>query len=205
MAGIITRDKEKLMPNLTQFYQQFTNDLSRANRFEVFIPPPGIINQYYNNIPYLTYRCEAAQLPGRHLTTVNQKTFGPYEKFPVHTTYNDIDLTFIVDGNMTARNIFDAWIDYINPASSNNFRYRQEYETTITVNQYSVDDKMIYQSNLYEAYPVSINQLDLDWSSEGYHKLTVTFAYTYWRNAKAKDASYINVQPGNLSSVQEWY
>jgi hypothetical protein len=25
-----------------------------------------------------------------------------------------------------------------------------------------------------------VNQLDLDWSSDGYHKLSVTFAYTRW-------------------------
>jgi hypothetical protein len=24
--------------------------------------------------------------------------------------------------------------------------------------------------------------MDLDWSSDGYHKLNVTFAYTYWQN-----------------------
>ena len=23
---------------------------------------------------------------------------------------------------------------------------------------------------------------DLDWNGDGYHKLTVTFAYTYWKN-----------------------
>jgi hypothetical protein len=26
-----------------------------------------------------------------------------------------------------------------------------------------------------------MNQMDLDWSSESYHKLTVTFAYTEWK------------------------
>jgi hypothetical protein len=24
--------------------------------------------------------------------------------------------------------------------------------------------------------------MDLDWSGDGYHKLNVTFAYTYWQN-----------------------
>ena len=33
-----------------------------------------------------------------------------------------------------------------------------------------------------DAYPISMNQLDLDWNGDGYHKLTVTFAYTYWKN-----------------------
>jgi hypothetical protein len=27
-----------------------------------------------------------------------------------------------------------------------------------------------------------MNQLDLNWSDDGYHKLSVTFAYTYWKN-----------------------
>ena len=27
-----------------------------------------------------------------------------------------------------------------------------------------------------------MNQMDLDWSGDGYHKLTVTFAYTRWEN-----------------------
>ena len=27
-----------------------------------------------------------------------------------------------------------------------------------------------------------MNQLDLDWNGEGYHKLSMTFAYTYWKN-----------------------
>jgi hypothetical protein len=35
---------------------------------------------------------------------------------------------------------------------------------------------------LVDAFPISVNQLDLDWSSDGYHKLTVVFAYTYWQN-----------------------
>jgi hypothetical protein len=35
---------------------------------------------------------------------------------------------------------------------------------------------------LAAAFPINVNQLDLDWSSDGHHKLTVTFAYTYWHN-----------------------
>jgi hypothetical protein len=29
-------------------------------------------------------------------------------------------------------------------------------------------------------FQMSVNQMDLDWSSDGYHKLVVTFAYTRW-------------------------
>ena len=35
---------------------------------------------------------------------------------------------------------------------------------------------------MVDAFPIAVNQLDLDWSSDSYHKLTVVFAYTYWQN-----------------------
>ena len=198
------------MPSLSDFKSSFSGDLARQNRFLVFIPVPmklmPSMNEEMLSNNSLVYRCENAQLPGRTLATTEQRIYGPIEKHPYLSTYNDIDLTFIVDDYMDTKELFDGWIDYINPVSTNNFRYRQEYETMITINQYSVDDNMIYQANLYEAYPVSINQLDLDWSSEGYHKLTVTFAYTYWKSAKNKGAVDANFQPEiNPNAPLDWY
>jgi hypothetical protein len=45
-----------------------------------------------------------------------------------------------------------------------------------------VTNNKSYSINLIDAYPISVNQLDLDWSNTDYHKLTVVFAYTYWQN-----------------------
>ena len=42
--------------------------------------------------------------------------------------------------------------------------------------------KKTYSINLIDAYPISVNQLDLEWSNTDYHKLVVVFAYTYWQN-----------------------
>jgi hypothetical protein len=83
---------------------------------------------------------------------------------------------------MQQRVFFDAWLNYINPTYNYNMRYKENYTTTITVNQYDVTNKLSYTINLFDAYPISMNQLDLDWNGEGYHKLSVTFAYTYWKN-----------------------
>ena len=87
-----------------------------------------------------------------------------------------------MDDDMKQKYAFDAWFDYINSRLDNNYSYKDEYSTTITINQYDVTNKMSYSVDLYEAFPVSMNQMDLDWSNDGVHKLSVTFAYTYWRN-----------------------
>ena len=169
--------------SINDFKATFTKDLARPSRFDVNIPIPLTLIPYVKSARNLVYRCENAQLPGRTFATAEQKIgSNPVEKYPYLTTFNDIDLTFIVDDDMQQRIFFDAWLNFINPQYNYNFRYKGDYSTVITINQYDVQNKLTYSINLYDAYPVSMNQMDLDWSSDGTHKLVVTFAYTYWKN-----------------------
>lgn len=168
--------------NISEFKSTFKKDLSRPHKFDVNIPIPLTLIPYITSAKSLTYRCENAQLPGRTFATAEQKTYGPVEKYPYLNTYTDIDMTFIVDDDMSQKIFFDAWLNFINPLYNNNMRYKGDYSTVITVNQYDVTNQISYSCNLYDAYPISMNQMDLDWSSDGYHKLNVTFAYTYWQN-----------------------
>ena len=168
------------MSNIRDFVSSFKTDLARPSRFDVFINLPPLIRFQEFNVASLIERCESAHLPGRTLGTTEQKTYGPTEKFPYMTTFTDLDLTFIVDGDMKTKMFFDGWLEYINPLSSNDFQYKENYSADIRINQYSVDNQLTYSVNVLDAYPISVNQLDLDWGSEGYHKLNVTFAYTRW-------------------------
>jgi hypothetical protein len=168
--------------NINDFKSSFTKDLARTNRFDVNIPIPLTLIPYISSAKSLTYRCENAQLPGRTFATTEQKTYGPVEKFPYQTTFNDIDLTFIIEDDMNQKVFFDAWLNYINPQYNNNFRYKGDFSTIITVNQYDVTGQLSYSVDLVDAYPISMNQLDLSWGDDGYHKLSVSFAYTYWKN-----------------------
>jgi hypothetical protein len=165
---------------IDRIISSFKGDFARPSRFEVFFPLPGGLNSFGSSQNILTFRCENAQIPGRTLATTEQKTYGPIEKFPYLTTYNDLDLTFIVDSDMKQKKLFDAWMQLVNPTSTNNFKYRNTYCTDITIRQYDVTDRRTYEVRFVESYPLSINQMDLDWSADGYHKLNATFAYTRW-------------------------
>ena len=52
----------------------------------------------------------------------------------------------------------------------------------LRINQYDVQNKLTYSVDLMDAFPVAISQMDLDWTSDGYHKITVSFEYTSWKN-----------------------
>ena len=187
--------------SINDFKSSFNKDLARTSKFDVNITIPLTMIPYISSAKNLTYRCETAQLPGRTFATTEQKTYGPIEKYPYLTSFTDLDLTFLVDDDMNQKVLFDAWLNYINPQYNNNFRYKGDYATIITVNQYDVMNELSYSVNFYDAYPISINQMDLNWSDESVHKLVVTFAYTYWQNNSLQAAGMQLVDAGINSVV----
>jgi hypothetical protein len=171
------------MPSIKDFIGSFNRgELARPNRFTAEVTFPASLTK--NNT---TLDCETAELPGLTYATTEQK-FGsnPIEKYPYHVQFNDINLTFIVREDMDIKKNMDNWMNLISSNSGYNFKYKKDYAGTITITQYSLKDSPIYQVKLIDAYPISVNQLDLDWSNEGYHKLTVVFAYTYWESITNK-------------------
>jgi hypothetical protein len=165
---------------LRDFISSFTDELAKPSRFSVKINIPLQLNGIIDT-KTLSLRCENASLPGRTISTSDLRIYGPTEKFPYQTAYSDISLTFIVSGSMIEKTLFDRWLEYINPSTSWNFEYKKNYVSEIIVTQYDQAQNEMQNVKLIDAFPVGVNQLDLDWSNDSsYHKLTVTFAYTYW-------------------------
>lgn len=158
--------------NISEFIGSFaTTELARPSRFEVLIS--GAPKEF-------VFRCESAELPGKTFMTHDQKIYGPTQKFPYQHQYNDINLTFIVSDNMGEKVFFDRWMNDISSIESYDFNYKKDYAKEVYIHQYRLNDKKSLSIRLDQAYPIGINQLDLDWSSDGHHKLVVTLAYNYW-------------------------
>lgn len=187
--------------SIAEFKASFRTELARPNKFDVFIPIPVGLAPYLTITRALNYRCESTDLPGRAIATTTQKIYGPEEKFPYQTTYNDINLTFICTDKMEEKNFFDAWLEYINPSVSFNFKFKEKYAVNLRINQYDVRNKVSYSVDLIEAFPIGINELPLDWSSDGYHKLTVTFAYTKWRNNSVQSLAMQLLETGQIPPI----
>ena len=186
--------------NIQEFKSSFSSDVARASRFDVYVTIPSAFSAYLPvTTETLSFRCETAELPGRTISTTDLKIYGPTEKLPYLTTYNDMALTFIVSDTMEEKALFDIWLDMINPPDSHNFNYKDSYATEIVINQYDVVDNLTYSVKLIDAFPISVNQLELNWSTDGTHKLTVTFAYTKWEpNYIGPQTPIVAAQPNTL-------
>jgi len=174
------------MTTISTFISTFRTDVARTNKFDVSIPVPSALvssGSWTGVSELLSFRCESAQLPSRSFSTANQR-FGsnPIEQHPYHTDYNESQMTFIVSGDMTEKYFFDAWMEAVNPSYTFDFTYKDTYVTDMTVYQYDTAGNLTYSTTFIDAYPKIVNQLDLDWSTDSYHKLTVQFAYTSWIN-----------------------
>lgn len=190
--------------NINEFKSSFKTDLARPNRFDVSIPIPYVLIPYLSDAKNLSMRCEHADIPGRTFMTTERKIGStPNQKFPYQTAYNEMTLTFIVGDDMKEKIFFDAWQELINPSQTYNFKYKNDYVVDISINQYNVSNELTYTAALLDAFPVSVSQMDLDWSSDGYHKLSVTFAFTQWRNnsVQALGQSFVNQALSGLSDT----
>jgi hypothetical protein len=130
---------------------------------------------------YLSLQCDSAELPGKTLQTADVKIYGPGFKIPYQKQFNDINLSFICTNDFYERKLFDVWIDGIMPATTNNLRFSKDestrYMTNIQILQYDDFIKQIYSVKLIDAYPIGVASQPLAWSDDGYHRLTVQFAY----------------------------
>jgi hypothetical protein len=142
----------------------------------------------------IAIRCESADLPGRQLVTIDNKVYGPIYKTAYQSLFTDLNLTFLETKDMDFRYAFERWMEYIHPTlGSNDVEYYDSYTVPMTITQYDIVGDMDIRRyrgklvgtkykktltyNIYEAFPVNINQLTGSWSDDGFHKLQVSFAY----------------------------
>jgi hypothetical protein len=134
---------------------------------------------------YLALQCESAELPGRTLQTADVKIYGPTFKVPYQSMYGDTNLTFLCTNEFYERKLFERWMDAIHPSDTNNVRFPKSqtsrYLTNIKIIQYDDFIKQIYAVELLDAFPVGIAPQTLSWSEDGFHRLSISFAYQRYR------------------------
>ena len=173
--------------NLSQFIGAVREDsLARVNRFEVFIfPPEAMINKNRSNAAAVSLYCEMASLPPINISTKSFKIFGPTYQRPFGAEYGGegISLTFHVDRDMQVKKFFDNWTASVVDPDSGLVGYQEDYISTITLRQLDEQENVTYELELYEAFPRSVNLLELNNSAQNQtHRLNVLFAYHYWKD-----------------------
>lgn len=180
-----------------------TSALARTNRFEVIITPPKL-NQKKDISELSSLFVEVSNLPPLNINVKPYKIYGPNHQRPVGSDYggDGLSMTFHLDSNMSIKRYFDDWMEGIVLRDTYNVNYQTNYVTTILLkqlrptsgpasingatnnavgNQNDKDDVM-YEIELLEAFPRSMNLVEFNNSAQNQtQRLTVVFAYRHWR------------------------
>lgn len=187
----------KLSMNDVKSINSYYGGLGKAARFAVRMTAPrALLSQYGSFIRDFTYLCEAAEMPGRGFQSLDVRYYGPNQKLPFQTQYEDTTMTFLCRSESFERQFFDDWMEVINPTNSFDFNYRSEYETKIDIIQlaeYSdtatsptqpdsvANPKQTYMITLFNAYPTLVNPQPMTWADDQVQRLAITFTYHKWR------------------------
>jgi len=173
--------------SLANFQAQVkSRGLARSNRFEVLIKPPrigGSVNS--ENSRLVSLFAEISNFPPLNLSVRPLKiASGPSEQRPIGSEYggDGISMTFHVDREMKVKKFFDDWMETIIDRDSFEVRFQEDYRSEITINQLDERDQITYGVDLLEAFPRSMNLMDLNQASQNQtHRLNIIFAYRLWR------------------------
>lgn len=176
-------------------------------RFAVRIVPVGTSNMltsmgYGAFMRDLTYMCEATELPGRGFDIAEARYYGPGFNRPRNTKYSaGADFTFVCRQESFERQLFDDWMEIINPTNIFDFNYAKDYMCQIDVFQLAeypgptsktnpTEPKAVYAWTLHDCWPMLVNPQPVTWADTDILRLSVTFAYRYWsRKGRDTDAS----------------
>jgi len=172
--------------------------LAPANRYAVFIPMPLLslssgnilgnvlsgnraLGQVVNDPRDLTFLCESVSLPGRTMATTDYITTPKSVKMPYSYMNDDVTMTFLLTGDMYAKNIFSSWQDKIMNTNNKQLAFKDEYVSTITIQQLNQKNIPVYTCTLKNAFPVSTSSIELSNNNDNtVSRVSVTFAYDDW-------------------------
>ena len=193
--------------------------LARPNRFGVVITPPtdqilnfdSILNDVvrgqfstssiFQNSNDLSLFVQTCQFPGRNIDTLDAAVQRHAHKFPTGYTNEDVTFTFVLPNDYFIKEMFDAWQAMVIDPVRYRAGYKEDYTSDIIVQQLDAQDHPVYSIKLTDAYPVGVNSIELDNTSENPLSIvSVTFTYSDMQRDNAL-SGIIGKAKGFLSSI----
>ena len=171
--------------------------LALTNKFSVSIIPPTTM---YSEVPNGTidFLCHTAEFPGMTLATTEDRLYGIEIAKPYATTFEAVTLTFYVTNDFSTKILFEDWMRWIQHPKSKNMRYYDDIVGSIAIYHYDEECNDPYPGNhtyktvLVEAWPLTIQEHELNWDSGEIMEIQIQISYRDWNRYSATQDSQMN-------------
>mgnify|MGYP003639332754 FL=1 len=191
---------------INSFMSTFDKGVARPNLFTVMMNPPTGISRQWNQAE-MELRVQSVTMPGKNITTTpNDNAYGPSYEMANGISYaEEISVTYILDSDHRARELFNAWQDMIVDPSTYDLNYYKDYIGKMTVYQLDQNDGVASAVEIQEVYPKSVGPIEFSMESgSSFQTVTVNMAFKRWVPILATDFNIV-VAPtwigGNNDSV----
>lgn len=170
------------------------NGLLTASHFYVIIPGFAVAER--GDSQDLLLFCDGASMPGIQIMTTEIRTFGELSTMPHAPLYNPLNLTFLCDSTMNVKVAIEHWLNQVFDTKTRKFNYYENYTKDIEIHLVDKSGKDVHKLTVREAYPISMGEIQLDYSSaNNLIKIPVTLVYKWW------ESEYISGENSNPGSV----
>ena len=167
--------------------------ISSGNKFSIMVSPPKDMTGA-SNAGSTQILCNQVTLPGKALSRTENRIYGIDVQKPYGVTFEPVTLTFYNTNNFRGRTFWENWLNWIQPPRSRNLRYYSEMIGSIQIYHYSDDvpnptpSFENYCMTLNEAYPMSIEEVELNWDKTEVLEFQVQISYKDWSNKSNQEA-----------------
>ena len=150
------------MANINDFKAKLSGGGARNNQYKVVMPLPGYA-QVGGEIEDLAFLCQAAELPGMAISTIEVPFRGRTIKIAGDRTIADWNIKVINDTNFKLRNAFERWMNGINNMTDNEgLTNPVDYQVDAFVDQLDRNGNTFKSYTLRVVFLSVINAIPLD-------------------------------------------
>ena len=183
---------------LDEVFAEFRSDdgFARPSRYEVFFFPP--VSRSRTNIfaqimgqsvadqtaRKTALRCQSFSFPGRNLdSSPDTNIYGPEREIVQGYSYGDVTAVFQCSSDMKEKRFFETWQRLAYNPQTWSMQYYNDYTGSIKIFQLDETDRQRYGVELVECFPKTIAAQPIAYASVNeIQKVSVTFAYRYWKD-----------------------
>lgn len=189
------------MATIDEFKAAVSSKLGFARSNQFLVVMPGSVSGFIGGLlggNNLNLLCASAELPGKQILT-HDRTIGMVnEKLAYGYANPDVSLTFYAMNDYGIVKYFNNWHDFTLDQQQFQAKYKNSYASTVEIHQLrkpliskgfglgpvkiniGLGGGTVYGVKLLEAFPTSVNAIELSNELDGLVQLTVQLSYTRW-------------------------
>lgn len=172
---------------------------ARPNQFLITLPDLGGVSSRELNV-----LCANVNLPGKQVLTADRRIGMEFQKVAYGYAVDDVTMTFYCMNDYGVKKYFDAWRAITVGEEIGELKYKSDYAKTITIHQLrkplvglskalgplraniGIGGGSVYSVELREAFPTTMQAIELNNDLDGLVQLSVQISYTNWYTAEAQ-------------------